>query len=74
MGKKYYSVSMYAKLVGKTPMTIYNRIKGGKLDFIEAIIGSGNKKTYLVEIDDDKEDIQINNLKGNNEFYIDRND
>ena len=54
MGKKYYSVSMYAKLVGKTPMTIYNRIKGGKLDFIEAIIGSGDKKTYLIEVDENK--------------------
>ena len=56
MSEEYYSVSAYAKLVGKTTMTIYNRIKSGKLDYIEAEIGNGNKKGYFIKVDKNKEE------------------
>lgn len=51
MGKKYYSVSGYAKKENLTAMTIYNKIKSGKLDYIEVEIGKGNKKGYIIVVD-----------------------
>lgn len=51
MNKKYYSVLGYARKVNKTAMTIYNKIKSGKLDYIEVEIGKGDKKGYVIVID-----------------------
>lgn len=46
--EKYYSVSSYAKLKGKSTMTIYNYIKDGLVKYIEVDIGKIGKKGYII--------------------------
>lgn len=51
--EKYYSVSIYAKLKGKSTMTIYNYIKDGLVKYIEVDIGNMGKKSYII-VEEDK--------------------
>ena len=48
MSKKYYSVFTYAKKKGITSQSVYNRIKKGKVNYIEAEIGTSGKKSYII--------------------------
>ena len=51
--EKYYSVYSYAKLKGKSTMTIYNYIKDGLVKYIEVDIGNMGKKGYII-VEEDK--------------------
>ena len=54
MSKKYYSVFSYAKKKGITSQSVYNRIKKGKVNYIEAEIGTIGKKSYII-VEEDEE-------------------
>ena len=54
MSKKYYSVFTYAKKKGTTSQSVYNRIRKGKVDYIEVEIGVIGKKSYII-VEEDEE-------------------
>lgn len=49
---KYYSVLAYAKKMGFTTQTVYNKIKSDKIKYIGVEIGGGNKKSYVIVTDE----------------------
>jgi len=44
--KKYFSVSAYAKRIGKTTVTVYNYIKDNRIDYIT--VSFGKKNGYVI--------------------------